>query len=131
MFTTTLKGLAARKLRLLTTSLGKLTAVAWSQESRLVVAGARDNQRTALVDITDDGGLETDRVTDAVGRVEVIGTYPDNPVSPAPSQPVMYEAANLAFSGSPPDQIDRNEIDDGPASSPGPSGSLTSPFYVY
>jgi hypothetical protein len=121
-----------QRARLLNTSLSRLTAVAWSQENRLVVAGDRATGRTELVDVTADGGIENPRVTDAGGRVEVIATYPDNLVSSAPAQPVMYEAASLAFrAGSPPDQIGRDEIGDLPEPSPPPTGSLTSPFYVY
>jgi hypothetical protein len=119
-----------QRARLLTTSLSGLTAVAWSQENRLVVAGG--SGRPKLIDITADGAIENDRVTDAGGRVESIATYPDNLVSSAPAQPVMYEAGGLAFrAGSPPDQIGRNEIGDLPEPSPPPTGSLTSPFYVY
>ena len=64
----------------------------------------------------------------------MIASYPDNAVSDAPYQPVMFEAAGLSWrAASPPQQIGRGEMADVPApASPGAeSGSLTSPFYVY
>ena len=123
-----------KRARELTTTLTGLTAVGWTGENRVVFAGAQRNQRAALIDITVDGGVESVRVVDASGPVSMIASYPDNAVSDAPYQPVMFEAAGLSWrAASPPQQIGRGEIADvpAPASPAAESGSLTSPFYVY
>ncbi len=122
------------RARELTTTLTGLTAVGWTGENRVVFAGAQRNQRAALIDITVDGGVESVRVVDASGPVSMIASYPDNAVSDAPYQPVMFEAAGLSWrAASPPQQIGRGEIADvaAPASPGAETGSLTSPFYVY
>jgi hypothetical protein len=123
-----------KRPREITTTLTGLTAVGWTGENRLVVAGAQRDQRAALIDITVDGGVESVRVQEANGPVTMIASYPDNAVSDAPSQPVMFEAGGLSWRVvSPPQQIGRSEIADvpAPASSGAEAGALTSPFYVY
>jgi hypothetical protein len=120
-------------VRLITTSLTGLTAVAFSGENRLVVAGQQSKGRPAMVDISVDGGVELYRVNDTIQSVTMIAAFPENPVSDARNQPVMFEANGTAYRAVvSPEEIGRSEIADAPAPSPGAeAGKLSSPFYVY
>lgn len=117
--------------RRLVTSLGELSAVEWSGESSLVVAGVRG--RPVIYEITVDGALELTFENDTEARVTHLATYPDNPVERPSVGRVMYEANSIAraerfsaFERIGPDQVaDR--------STPAATGARnpTAPFFFY
>ncbi|MEH1014190.1 LpqB family beta-propeller domain-containing protein [Micromonospora sp. CPCC 206060] len=78
------------------TSRTSLSAVDWIGEHDLIVAGS--TSQPEIYEITVDSTWETQRKTD-VGEVAVssLAAYPDNPVLPGSSAPVMYETNGVAF----------------------------------
>jgi hypothetical protein len=126
----------ASQARLITTTGNGLTAVAWTSETRVVVAGPTANGRSQLVDITVDGFAESPRSGDATGTIDQISFYPDVPVLRTRVEPVLFEAGDLAWriERVTPTQIPRSEVVGETAASPAPGtegAKPTSPFYVY
>ncbi|GLW30653.1 LpqB family beta-propeller domain-containing protein [Actinoplanes regularis] len=82
-------------------SLSDVTAVAFSSESRLTVAGTRiDDNRVTVVDVSIDGALkESDRLrTELKGKsVESLSVYPVNPTAAGGSDSVCYSADGKAW----------------------------------
>ncbi|MBO4207569.1 LpqB family beta-propeller domain-containing protein [Micromonospora echinofusca] len=78
------------------TSRTALSAVDWTGEHDLVVAGSTGQPQ--IYEITVDSTRETALKTD-VGEVAVssLAAYPDNPVVPGGSAPPMYETNGVAF----------------------------------
>jgi hypothetical protein len=76
------------------------TAVDWSSEGWLVVAGTRvDDNRVAIMDITLDGALDTPRLNDlGTEQVSYITAYPTSPLEPRQtSYSVAYVAGGIAY----------------------------------
>jgi hypothetical protein len=71
-----------------------VTAVAWSGQDRLVVAGRRsDNERTALYELSVDGGERREVVVDLGNTtVDHLVAYPEKPDTTAEDRRIMYEA---------------------------------------
>ncbi len=82
-------------------SLGDVTAVGFSSESRLTVAGTRiDDNRVTIVDVSIDGALkESDRLpNDPKNKpVESLSVYPANPTASGGSDSVSYSADGKAW----------------------------------
>ena len=121
--------------RQLPTSLRQLTAVDWSGENSLVVAGEKANGRVAvaLYDITVDGGREDVRVNDlGTARVTQLAAYPSSPLSRPGTGRVMYEAAGVAYElFSKPERLtDKLAADPGSTAQPAPA-TPTAPFFLY
>ncbi|MEV6814056.1 LpqB family beta-propeller domain-containing protein [Micromonospora sp. NPDC051296] len=116
--------------RRLVTSLVNPTAVDWSGENRLVVAGSAG--RPAIYDVSLDGALET-RLREDVGTdVTHLAAYPSTPY---PSTPLagsfMYEANGVAYRN-PSEQIRREQVQDvTPPPAGVRAGSPTAPFFLY
>jgi hypothetical protein len=123
---------AAGPARRLTTSLHDLTAVEWSRENSLVVAGT--NARTAIYEITVDGALENSLDDDTGAKVTRISAYPDNPVVQPSEGRVVYEANGVAWVErySRFERIGADQVAGGMvAPPPAGSGNPTAPFFFY
>ncbi|MGA3561579.1 LpqB family beta-propeller domain-containing protein [Melissospora conviva] len=113
--------------------LGRVTAVDWSQENSLIVAGSAG--RSVINEISVDGGTETS-VKDAVGETPVshLAAYPTNPLLPAGTGRVMYETNGVAWAGLPgvfaPIQIEDVAGVTAPTGLDAPNNP-TAPFYRY
>ncbi|MEU8814962.1 LpqB family beta-propeller domain-containing protein [Actinoplanes sp. NPDC048796] len=64
-------------------NLRSVTAVAWSSQTYLVVAGVRaDNNRVSVIDVTVDGALSATRLGDiGTEPVSYLTAYPENPIT--------------------------------------------------
>ncbi|SNY28682.1 LpqB family beta-propeller domain-containing protein [Paractinoplanes atraurantiacus] len=64
-------------------NLKSVTAVAWSSQSYLAVAGVRaDNNRVSVIDVTVDGALSATRLADIGAEpVSYLTAYPENPIT--------------------------------------------------
>ncbi|BCJ64309.1 GerMN domain-containing protein [Polymorphospora rubra] len=120
--------------RQLTTSLTDVSAVAWTDENRLVTAGLKST-RLALVDITVDGLLESWLDEDVPAtQVTNISSYPDNPVTRPNFARLMYEASGVAWYRhlTNAEQIDSTEVAGvGPGDTAPETTVPTAPFFVY
>lgn len=95
------------------TLLTQLTAVDWTSESTLVVAGtSAENNRSAIMDVSIDGAAQTNRVRD-------LGSTPVNYLVASPSSPgnsddvaapVAYVLGSAAFDEARPDRIDPKDL---------------------
>jgi hypothetical protein len=82
--------------------LREITAVGWSSEGWLAVAGFKptaDGGRATIMDMTIDGAQGSDRVTDlGDARVTYLAAYPANPtVTSQHANSVSYVAGNAAY----------------------------------
>ncbi|MEV4655496.1 LpqB family beta-propeller domain-containing protein [Micromonospora sp. NPDC049301] len=116
--------------RPLVTSLTGLSAVDWSSEGRLVVAGSAG--QPAIYEISVDGTLETPLKTDVGAKVNHLTAYPTNRNVSLPSVGYMYEANGVAYRSSPFERIDVEQVRD---ITPPPSGirpsNPSAPFFLY
>ncbi|GAA2523770.1 LpqB family beta-propeller domain-containing protein [Pilimelia columellifera] len=79
-------------------ALGGLTAVDFSEEGRLVVAGRLPDGRAQLVDVTLDGALQTPRAGQfGAAAITQLVALPSDPTSRSGPGPVLYEANGLAY----------------------------------
>jgi hypothetical protein len=113
-------------------TLKTVTAVAWSSEDYLVVAGARRDDRYAVLDVTIDGALSTIRLDD-IGSEQVtyLAAYPANPINGTErSSSESYVAGGQAFDVlSAPNKIEDKHLA-GPAVPPGTEVNPTAPFFL-
>jgi hypothetical protein len=112
----------------------QVTAVAWSSETYLAVAGLReDGQRYAVADVSVDGALGSVRAPDAGGEaVTYLTAYPANPTSHGESADIeSYESAGSAWNvSSSPVKIQTRELFGAPANPP--TGlTPTAPFFLF
>ncbi|MBQ0903060.1 LpqB family beta-propeller domain-containing protein [Micromonospora sp. U21] len=116
--------------RALVTSLTGLSAVDWSGENRLVVAGSAG--QPAIYEISVDGALETPLKTDVGARVTHLTAYPTNRTVPLPSGAYMYEANGVAYRNSPFERIEVEQVRDitPPPTRVRPSNP-SAPFFLY
>jgi Lipoprotein LpqB beta-propeller domain len=73
--------------------LRSVTAVAWSGQDRLVIAGRRADRTTALVDVSVDGGYLGTEVTLPAGVSHLVA-YPEKPNTASEDRRVMYQLQN-------------------------------------
>jgi hypothetical protein len=96
-------GVEISQPRLIRTLVQDLTAVDWSSEGSVVVAGVRyDSARTgrvAIADVSIDGASQNDRLADlGTARVSHLAAYPANPATTTGGAAVVaYEAGNGAY----------------------------------
>ena len=119
--------------QLLPPTFSTVSAVAWSSETYLAVAGEReDAPRYAVVDVSIDGALPYTRLQD-IGKeaVTYLTAYPSNPVTRGENaDSESYEAAGQAWDvlGEPVKITVGNLA--GPAATPQPGKSPTAPFFL-
>ncbi|MFF0367294.1 LpqB family beta-propeller domain-containing protein [Micromonospora sp. NPDC005087] len=116
--------------RALVTSLTSLSALDWSGEDRLVVAGSAG--QPAIYGLSVDGALETPLKTDVGAKVNHLTAYPTNREVPSPSGGYMYEANGVAYRSSPFERIEAARVRD---IAPPPAGlrpsNPSAPFFLY
>jgi hypothetical protein len=109
------------------------TAVDWSSEGWLVVAGTRvDENRVAIMDITLDGALSTSRLNDlGTEQVSYITAYPTSPLDPRQtSYSVAYVAGGIAYNAlTEPTKIGPADLVNPPANPPA-SAATTAPLFL-
>jgi hypothetical protein len=112
----------------------QVTAVAWSSETYLAVAGAAaDGQRYTVVDVSVDGALKYIRISDAGGEaVTYLTAYPANPTSHRDNADTeSYETAGAAwYVSSAPVKIPTGDLVGAPTNAPG-GQTPTAPFYLF
>ncbi len=93
------------------TRLTNLTAVDWSSESMLVVAGKRpDSGRAAIMDVSIDGAAQTNRLPDlGLNPVTYLAALPANPMRGEETGAIAYMVGGAAY-----DEVnaDRIAVDD-------------------
>lgn len=103
-------------------NLKSVTAVAWSSQTYLAVAGVRaDNNRVSVIDVTVDGALSTSRLGDIGAEpVTYLAAYPENPISGTEtSDSEAYVAGGEAWDVfSEPNPITRANLAGAPAGAP-------------
>ncbi|WP_250035539.1 LpqB family beta-propeller domain-containing protein [Paractinoplanes maris] len=113
-------------------TLRAVTAVAWSSEDYLVVAGVRRDDRYAVLDVTVDGALSTVRLDDiGAEKVTYLAAYPSNPVNGTErSSSESYLAGGKAWDVlSAPEEIEPVDLAGPPV--PSSSGAKpTAPFFL-
>jgi hypothetical protein len=90
-----------------------LSAVAWSGEGTLVVAGVKaDSGRAAIMDVSIDGATQTDRLADlGSNRVTYLTAYPASPdVNVTAAVPVAYVLGDAAYDESGPEKLDIGDL---------------------
>ncbi|WDZ86989.1 LpqB family beta-propeller domain-containing protein [Micromonospora cathayae] len=121
-------GVTAGPAREVPTSLTRLSAVDWSGENRLVLAGVKG--QPAVYDISVDGaGAEIALATEVGATVTHLTAYPNNPVETFDRSPIMYEANRVAWAG-PIRQIQREDVQN-PAAGESAPGNPTAPFFLF
>jgi len=112
----------------------QVTAVAWSSETYLAVAGAgADGQRYTVVDVSVDGALKYIRISDVGGEaVTYLTAYPAKPTSHRENAEIeSYEAAGAAwYVSSGPAKIPTSDLVGAPANPP-KGQAPTAPFYLF
>jgi hypothetical protein len=112
----------------------QVTAVAWSSETYLAVAGASaDGQRYAVVDVSVDGALGYTRLSDVGGEaVTYLTAYPSNPTTHRENADTeSYETAGAGwYVTSSPVKIPTSDLVGAPANPP-PGQTPTAPFYLF
>lgn len=121
------------RTRRLVTSLRDLTALDWSGENLLAVAGVAANNRPVIESISVDGAIETVLLDDTRGRVTHLTAYPTTPLTGA-SLGFMYEANGLASAMNRTisrEQVEPNAGQPTPSSPASDVGKLSAPFFRY
>lgn len=120
----------AAQVRPVPVSLRRPTAVAWITEKELVVAGQNRNGRTALIDMTFDGGEERFRLDDlGQARVDYLAAYPYDPVR-TKGPLVMYEANGAVWDDATTSRIGVDQLE-GVENPPAGDVRPKAPFYLY
>lgn len=117
------------------TVLRDVTAVDWSSEASVVVAGVRtDNSRgrTAIMDVSLDGVSYTDRLSDlGTANVTHLAAYPADPTDPGDANSVAYVADAVAWEAlAPPVRIDASDLALPVPSPPAGAALPTAPFFL-
>ena len=112
--------------RRLVTRLTNLSAVDWSGENKLVLAGSEG--RPAIYETTVDGGLDTPLRQDIGAQVTHLAAYAGSSVGAV----FMYEANKVAYRNTASNDIIKREQVAGVTPPPGGKPSnLTAPFFLY
>jgi hypothetical protein len=117
-----------------TPGLSAISAVAWSSEGWLVVAGVNGNGRVSIADVSIDGAESAIRLDDIGDEpITYLTAYPINPLthSQLSDAPVAYVIhGNAGIAAGYPVPIKASDLA-GPANSPSSSTSvLTAPFFL-
>jgi hypothetical protein len=124
-------GMQAAQPVQINTQLSSLSAVDWSSEGTLAIAGVGANRRWAIADLRIDGAVQADRLSD-IGTAPVthLVAYPANPMSTGTSNAVAYVADGVAYNAlSVPVRIGVGDLL-GPVPSPAPVGAPSAPFFL-
>ncbi len=117
--------------RRLATSLRELSAVDWTGENTLALAGSNPAGRATIFQLSVDGVSESPLVNSGGGApITHLAAFPANPVDRVSSGSVLYEANEVAYSaGEPigPEQV----VLEAASPTPGTQGNPTAPFYLY
>jgi hypothetical protein len=131
VLTTDDSGMTMSVPREVPTQLQQLTAVDWSSEGSVVVAGTGSAKRRAIADVSIDGAVQTNRQPD-LGEAEIthLVAYPANPVTSVDANSVAYMARDIAYDvlGAP-KQIGVADLA-GPTPSPVPGQRPVNPFFL-
>jgi hypothetical protein len=115
------------------TLMSSLTAVDWSGEGTLAVAGVKpDSGRAAIMDVSIDGAAQTDRLSDLGSNlVTYLTAFPASPTqSEDASVPMAYVLGNAAYDETAPDKIDVGDLAQ-PVANPRPGvPSPNAPFFL-
>ena len=116
------------------TLMRELTAVDWSSEGSLVVAGVRtDKDRVAITDVSIDGAVQTYRQPDlGTARITHLVAYPANPViNTGDANAVAYVADDVAYNVLSAPEADRRRRRGRAGAQPGGRAVLpTAPFFL-
>lgn len=82
--------------RVVPTRVRDATAVDWSEETWLVVAGDVGG-KPAVWQVTSDGAIESQHTEDSGGRVDHLVAYPVDPVVGGPAQELMFDREGAAY----------------------------------
>ncbi|SCL19827.1 Sporulation and spore germination [Micromonospora rhizosphaerae] len=116
--------------RRLVTKLADLSAVDWSGENKLIIAGYEG--RPAIYETGVDGAEESPRKQDIGARVTHLSAYAADSVGPLPTGAYMYEANKVAYQSNPFDTIKRDQVLNVTAPAAGVRASNpTAPFFLY
>ncbi|GFJ84692.1 LpqB family beta-propeller domain-containing protein [Phytohabitans houttuyneae] len=88
---------AVETARLVPTTVRDVSAVDWSEETKLVVAGTGLDDKPAVWEVSIDGAVEKSQFSDTGGKLQHLVAYPDDPVSASVSSTVMYSRDGAAF----------------------------------
>ncbi|XVU26523.1 LpqB family beta-propeller domain-containing protein [Actinoplanes sp. CA-054009] len=114
-------------------NLKSVTAVAWSSQTYLAVAGVRaDNSRVSVIDVSVDGALSATRLGDiGTTPVNYLAAYPENPITGTEtSDSEAYVAGGEAWDVfSQPNPITKTNLA-GPAVSAPAAVKPAAPFYL-
>jgi hypothetical protein len=88
---------AVETARLVPTTVRDVSAVDWSEETKLVVAGTGLDDKPAVWEVSIDGAVEKSQFSDTGGKLQHLVAYPDDPVSASVSSTVMYSREGAAF----------------------------------
>ncbi len=110
-----------------------LSAVDWSSEGFVVVAGVRDEtRRVAITDVSIDGAVQNNRQADlGTARITHLVAYPANPVVPdGDAKAVSYVADSVAYDVvGEPKRIAVTDVA-GPVPGPAPGVLPSAPFFL-
>jgi Lipoprotein LpqB beta-propeller domain len=117
--------------RAISTGMRGLSAVDWASETKLVVAGVKQNGRVAVMEVSTDGAAQSDLLPDlGTDRVTYLAAYPASPVSgKEEATAVMYVADKAAYDAFDPAKIGVADLAP-PVASP-PAGVVpTAPLFL-
>jgi hypothetical protein len=117
--------------RVIRTRLTGLTAVDWSSESLLAVAGKRsDSSRVAIMDVSIDGAQQTDRLSDLGSNpVTYLAALPANPTRGEETGTIAYVLDGAAYDEINPDPIGVDDLAEQVADPP-PNVQPSAPFFL-
>jgi hypothetical protein len=131
VLTTDDSGMKMSEARVVPTQLQQLTAVDWSSESSVVVAGTGGADRRAIADVSIDGAVQTNRQPD-LGEATIthLVAYPANPVTGVDANSVAYMAGGIAYDvlGAPKPIVVADLA--GPTPSPAAGQRPVNPFFL-
>jgi hypothetical protein len=116
--------------RRLAISLRQLTAVDWTGENTLAVAGSNAADRVTIVQLNVDGARESPLIQGVGARITHLATYPDNPVFPVTTGNLLYEANEVAYATGTPIDVDDVVRPVEPEAAE-PEGNPVAPFFRY
>ncbi len=123
-------GTQITEARPIATRLTGLTAVDWSSEGMLVVAGKQpDSNRSAITGVSIDGAIQTDRISD-------LGSNPVTHLAALPAGPtqsgtgaIAYVLNGVAYDEVNPDRIGVDDLAE-PVADPPPGVLPSAPFFL-
>ncbi|WP_233219676.1 LpqB family beta-propeller domain-containing protein [Micromonospora sp. RP3T] len=115
--------------RRLPTLLTGVTAVDWIAEDQLVIAGNDPDRRSAIHQLSIDGGLGSELKSGIGAAVTQLAGYPGGGGGGLPALSFMFETAGSAWRNNPFDLVTPEQVLDLPAG--GRPANPTAPFFFY